>query len=152
MVKLPWMLLLVAVVIVLGMGVAAYALLSQDQTGSNQNGSTVNELLDRQSERSCGLPAADSVAAVSKIEVHDQGFKPSEVTVRVGQTVKWQNVGQDGRRVASQDGPEHSRCFGLESDRLDKGDEYRFTFTKPGSWQFRDESSASSVGTVTVTE
>ena len=73
-------------------------------------------------------PAAAPVAS-SSVTIKGFAFSPAAITVKVGTTVTWTNMDQDAHTVTAKDS-----TFG--SQALDTGASYRFTFTKPGTYDY----------------
>lgn len=82
-------------------------------------------------------PTADTGAAVAPaspahagtMDMVDNRFQPSRLTVTVGTTVTWSNHGNNAHTVTSFDGL-------WDSGTLLHGDQFRFTFTAPGTYRF----------------
>ncbi|HEX4721302.1 MAG TPA: cupredoxin family copper-binding protein [Pseudonocardiaceae bacterium] len=73
-------------------------------------------------------PAAAPVAS-SSVSIKGFAFSPAAITVKVGTTVTWTNLDQDAHTVTAKDS-----SFG--SQALDTGASYKFTFTKPGTYDY----------------
>jgi plastocyanin len=73
-------------------------------------------------------PAAAPVAS-SSVTIKGFAFSPAAITVKVGTTVTWTNMDQDAHTVTAKDG-----SFG--SQALDTSASYKFTFTKPGTYDY----------------
>jgi plastocyanin len=71
-----------------------------------------------------GTPAATTV----EVRIKNFAFEPAMVTVPVGTTVVWRNT-EGFHTVLSAD-------FLLQSEPLDVGGTYSFTFTKPGTYPY----------------
>ena len=80
-----------------------------------------------------------------------QGFNPSEIQVRAGDEVRFENqhtlamqvVGteyQNGKKLANFDAPK----------ALGNGEAYTFTFTEAGIWAFKNSLEETHVGTIVV--
>lgn len=91
----------------------------------------------------------------------DKGYEPNEVTIRVGQAVRWVNNSPGEMWPAAAVHPTHaiypqksdSDCLGSSFDscrRLQPGETYEFTFTYEGDWKFHDHVRPSKTGVVTV--
>ncbi len=87
--------------------------------------------------------AAAPVAA-NTVLIKNFAFSPAALTVRVGTTVTWTNQDADAHTVTSRTGP-------LNSPTLDTGKSYRYTFTKPGTYQYLCTIHPFMTATVTVT-
>jgi plastocyanin len=70
---------------------------------------------------------AQTTAAV---ETGDDYYSPAQVTVHAGDTVTWSNVGGAAHTITSSDG-----SWG--TDDLEPNASYSFTFTQPGTYQYR---------------
>ncbi|HYU60217.1 MAG TPA: plastocyanin/azurin family copper-binding protein [Solirubrobacterales bacterium] len=70
---------------------------------------------------------AAAETAPGTVDTFDFGFDPAETTVKVGDTVTWENSGETIHTVK---GP------GFFSDGLDTGDSYEHKFTKPGTYDY----------------
>jgi plastocyanin len=77
----------------------------------------------------------------------DDRFTPSRQTVKVGTTVTWLAVGNNQHSTSSLNGL-------WDSGLIDKGTSYRFTFDKPGVYQYlcRQHLLQGMRGTITVEE
>jgi len=133
------------------------------ETGESVEGDTASQQ----------VPAADAAVNVTAtvgvnvpaevITFTDNGFVPSTVTVKKGQTVRWAN--NSGSKVwpASAVHPSHavypqksaSDCLGSSFDAcrgLAQGESWDFTFNYVGEWKFHNHLNASQWGAVIVTE
>jgi plastocyanin len=88
-----------------------------------------------------GIRQADATESV--IEISDFSFAPAQLTVPVGTTVTWVNDDEEPHTVA-----DSNTLF--RSHALDTGDEFSFTFTTPGTFQYFCTIHAHMVGTVVV--
>ncbi|MDQ2707167.1 MAG: plastocyanin/azurin family copper-binding protein [Actinomycetota bacterium] len=62
--------------------------------------------------------------------IQNLAFGPTTVTVKAGTTVTWTNADTDPHTVTSMnDGPIHSPT-------MKQGDTFRYTFTKPGRFDY----------------
>lgn len=73
--------------------------------------------------------AAATAVAVDSVAIRNFAFAPQVVTVAVGATVTWTNNDQDAHTVAATDGS-------FKSAALNTGGTFRFTFTKPGRYEY----------------
>ena len=72
-------------------------------------------------------PTLPGVSATVSLAEHF--FDPALLTVRVGSTVTWQNMGQQVHDVNARDGSFHSPLLG-------PGGTFSYTFTKPGRYPY----------------
>lgn len=78
---------------------------------------------------SAGSSTPAVLSGNAAIEIGDQFFLPTEITVTVGTTVAWTNHGQLGHTATARDG-----SFG--SSTLGFNDTFKFTFSKAGRYDF----------------
>lgn len=130
-------------VLVVGMG----WWLTQGQSSTPSNSDT-----EVNSDRACGLPSSEAITPEHTINITEAGFDTTETTVTIGQTVRWVNQDQSIHTVTSDSRPIHQKCFGFESTELAAGQQFSFTFTKAGTWNFYDHLNPQFKGFVVVTE
>ena len=74
-------------------------------------------------------PAQGAPVATDSVAIKNFAFSPAMVTVRVGTTVTWTNSDQDAHTVTATGG-------GFTSPTLNTGDLFRYTFSKPGRYEY----------------
>lgn len=74
-------------------------------------------------------PAATTDGGAVTISLAEHYFDPSLITVTVGTTVIWRNVGQQSHDVNARDDSFHSGTLG-------PGTTFAYTFTKPGRYAY----------------
>jgi plastocyanin len=74
------------------------------------------------------MPAGRGTPATVEVRIKNFAFAPAMVTVPVGTTVVWRNT-EGFHTVLSAD-------FLLQSEPLDVGGTYSYTFTKPGTYPY----------------
>lgn len=80
-----------------------------------------------------------------------EGFVPSHVYVRVGDTVRF--VSDDTTRFwpASDNHPTHQLYSEFDSKKpVEPGESWSFTFTRAGTWRFHDHMKSESIGDIVV--
>ncbi|MBF8289533.1 MAG: Copper binding protein, plastocyanin/azurin family [Chloroflexi bacterium] len=88
--------------------------------------------------------ATDAPAGDTAVEIFDNGFRASNLTVAAGSTVTWTNIGDRPHSVRSTDS-------GFEgSDVLSGGGTYEHTFDAAGTFAYVCGIHASMTGTITV--
>lgn len=91
------------------------------------------------------------VAETHRIDMTADGFSPSEVTVKAGDTVNFVNTDTETHWPASAIHPTHQLLPGFDAiGGVSAGSTYAYTFTKVGTWPFHDHLHASSTGKVIV--
>ena len=73
--------------------------------------------------------SAGAPVAANTVSIQNFAFSPGDITVRTGTTVTWTNNDQEAHTVTATD---HS----FSSPPLSPGDNYHFTFTKPGTYHY----------------
>jgi plastocyanin len=85
------------------------------------------------------------------VEITDDGFEPSTLTVSSGDTVTFENSSSDDSWPASDVHPTHQLYPGFDAEKpLLPGDSYEFTFTKTGSWGYHNHLEPDVTGTIVV--
>lgn len=86
--------------------------------------------------------------ATNSVTIQNFAFTPSSITVKVGTTVTWTNKMNVSHTVTSDDGV----TGGPNSQLIEGGKTYSFTFAKAGTYTYHCSIHSSMKGTVTVTE
>lgn len=87
------------------------------------------------------------------IEYRDGIFTPNDVSVRVGTTVTFKNLGSGKVWPASDNHPTHLLCPGFDARHpLSSGESYSFTFTKIETCPFHNHLSVSEIGQIVVNQ
>lgn len=89
-------------------------------------------------------PAATALGADQTVTVIDYDFQPAEVTINVGDTVTWQNTGDDPHTATADD-------EGFDSGRIDAGGTASQTFDSAGTFEYHCEFHPNMQATVVVT-
>lgn len=74
-------------------------------------------------------PLAVAPVATTSVAIQNFAFSPPVISVRVGQTVTWTNEDIEQHTATARD-----KAF--NSDVLDNGKSYAFTFTKAGTYDY----------------
>jgi plastocyanin len=92
-------------------------------------------------------PSPTATTAPAQIEMGDHFFDPAQLTVKVGTTVTWKDVGQSTHDLAARDG-----SFSLGS--MSFGQTFSFTFTRVGRYAYvcMQHEGDGMVGEVTVVD
>lgn len=90
----------------------------------------------------------------TKVNYTSAGFTPQTVTIKKGDTVTFENKTGKRSSVASNTHPTHLIYPEFDQYKTDQRgkDEFTFTFTKVGTWEYHDHLNAGMGGTVVVTE
>jgi plastocyanin len=76
-----------------------------------------------------GEPAQTDPVATDSVAIKNFAFSPAMVTVKVGTTVTWTNGDQDSHTATATGGA-------FRSPTLNTGDTFRYTFTRPGRYEY----------------
>jgi plastocyanin len=112
----------VAVVALAGCGAAA-------KTSAGPTPPAMTSMPGMTASASATDPSAAAPVATDSVAVKNFAFSPVTATVRVGTTVTWTNSDQDAHTVAAVGGD-------FKSTALGPGDTFRYTFTKPGRYDY----------------
>ncbi len=109
-------------------------------------------------------PVADmKKTAVTEIDYTDaNGFTPDNISIKIGDTVKFVNKSNSEMWVASADHPTHTKYSGTTRaehcpdtansafDQCAAGSEFSFTFAKAGTWGYHNHKNPRMQGTILV--
>ncbi|MEX0877513.1 MAG: cupredoxin domain-containing protein [Candidatus Spechtbacterales bacterium] len=85
------------------------------------------------------------------VELRQEGFYPSSITIRKGDTIKFVTTRNQDFWPASDPHPTHEYLDGFDSERPVNFDEsWSYTFLSAGSWPFHDHLNSSYRGEITV--
>lgn len=108
-------------------------------------------------------PSAPSPATENNVVIYtDNGYSPSTLTIKRGETITFKNQSSGSMWTASAIHPTH-RLYGGTSldehcpdtagaafDQCSAGNTYSFTFTKSGTWRYHNHLSPSDTATIIV--
>jgi plastocyanin len=96
--------------------------------------------------------SSQTVSQTPEIDITENGFKPSEITVKQGTSVIFKNTDTDGHWPASNPHPTHTDLPGFDAlQPIATGNTYSYTFTKLGTWGYHDHLHPNLHGSVIVT-
>ena len=85
------------------------------------------------------------------VELRDSGFSPTELTVRIGDTVTFKNAGTHAIWPASDPHPTHEDLSPFDPRKgVPPGESWSYTFTTPGSWRYHDHLNVTAQGEIFV--
>jgi plastocyanin len=87
--------------------------------------------------------AGPAGAATTTVSIYGSTFTPKNVTVTQGDTVTWVNRDNDTHQVLATGGQ-------FASAILKQGQKYSYTFTAPGTYNYKDELHSKLTGKITV--
>jgi plastocyanin len=90
--------------------------------------------------------------SVTIVRTND-GYEPSEVTIKKGDIILWTNESDEYHWPASDLHPTHGVYPEFDPlTPLAPAEDWKFQFNQVGDWKFHDHIRANKLGTVTVTE
>jgi plastocyanin len=99
----------------------------------------------------CGGGGSGGGDGGNVVKIEDDGFHPQTLTIKAGDTVKFENKSSDDAWPASNVHPTHLLYPGFDAKKpLLPGDTYSFTFTKTGSWGYHNHLEPDIQGTIVV--
>lgn len=138
--------LVVALLLIIGVG--AYALMRDDDSTNNtdSNGSTSSS----SSGTSEQAPESSEAVEAATITYTDDGFSPATITVKSGGSVIVTNESSETVGFKSDPHPVHTENTELNIDDVDAGQSRTFTVTTQGTWGYHNHYNASQAGTIVV--
>jgi amicyanin len=136
---LPFVVVVVVIVAIAGIAIAnkddnKAANPAPAPTSNNNNSTSQNP------------PSSSQATSSKEVSIADMAFSPANITVKKGTTVTWTNNDSVGHNVIADSGN------GPNSQILQKGQTYSFTYDTAGSFSYHCGVHPSMKGTVTVTE
>lgn len=99
------------------------------------------------------LPETNTETGNYLITIGDKGFFPRDLTIKLGETVTFENIDTIGHWPASDVHPSHEIYPEFDPKRsLVPGEKWSFTFDKPGLWRMHDHEEAIFEGSITVVD
>ena len=99
----------------------------------------------------CGGGGGSSAGGDNVVQMKADGFEPSTLTIKSGDTVEFKNESGEDKWPASNVHPTHELYPGFDAKKpLLPGDTYSFTFTKSGSWGYHNHLEPEIQGTIVV--
>lgn len=128
-------LIVIIIIIIIGVGVLLYSM-----QGYNQN--TQNATYMNQSNNQTMMNNSSNMTG-NIIYMQNGTFNPNNLTVKIGTNVQWINNDTKQHKIVSDNGI-------FQSNILNNGDSFSFTFAKAGIYGYHCGIHTSEVGTVTV--
>nr|QBK87308.1 MAG: plastocyanin/azurin family copper binding protein [Marseillevirus LCMAC201] len=82
----------------------------------------------------CWGTPTEGITTNFKVSIVDIGFKPVDITIKVGDTVIWSNEDPIWHTVTSGEPLEPNGIF--NSERLNSGDTFKYTFNEIGKYPY----------------
>lgn len=148
----------IAIVVIALVALGAYFLLSNQATAPEQ---TLSGPIQP-------YPEDSGMKPVNTILYSAEGFSPLEVSIKVGDTVRFVNNSGSGMWVGADEHPTHTDYDGTSKNdhcvdgtptggafdmcrQIPSGESWSFTFTKAGTFDYHNHARAQHGGSVTVT-
>ena len=131
-----------AIVVIILIGVAAFAIM-----GRNQSGVPQNLAVDTSQE-----PSQNKAGTQENTVIYtNAGYSPSELAVKTGTTVAFVNESDLPMWTASNPHPVHTDHAQFDHRRgVSGGETYQFSFTEPGTHTYHNHLSPQHTGTIIV--
>jgi plastocyanin len=96
------------------------------------------------------LGSADDASTVNPIMMKDNAFEPTDITINVGDQVKWTNVGNNTHTATSDDIKTGEPKETFNTGRVKKVQSASLNFNKAGQFKYHCEFHDGMTGTITV--
>ena len=144
-------LIVAALVVVLGIGAAVYALtMPSDETDTNQTATETSQPTADTSEDPAAVDATENAVGSTVITFTDDGFDKSNYSAKAGEAVTVTNDSSMDVQFSSDDHPSHRENTELNMATLSPGESGTFTPPGAGSYDFHDHINDQFTGTLTV--
>ena len=114
--------------------------------GDNQTGNQVTEPPPAES----GGESSSSQASAVTVSYENNSFNPANLTLKVGDMVKFVNNHSFDIQIESNPHPIHTSMPDFSSDRIPPGGTFEFTFTAPVSVSFHNHLNPGAGGKIVV--
>ncbi len=141
--------LAVAVVVILILAVGGFYFIKSQQSTQVAPAQVVSTPTPTQTQ----APAATEGAMMkgeTLVKITANGYNPKVVTIKVGDTVSWENDDSANHTVNSSPHPTHTDYPPLNLGLIKPGDKNSLTFDKAGTYKYHDHLNPSLTGSVTV--
>ena len=147
-------LLLICAVAVVVIGIGVVFLMGKDASApASESSDQPTTQSQAQSDSTIATDSSnDSGELAATITFTDEGFTPSQLTVKKGATVTVKNESKSKVQFSSDDHPTHRLETEMNLRVLSPGESGMFIVTKVGAWGFHDHIDDSKTGTLTVTQ
>lgn len=158
---------------IVGLIIIALIIIGISFAGGKRNAPTESDVTEQETaavststekETMENTPAAEAMkgGATEVVYTTSDGFTPDNLSVKVGDTVKFVKKSTEGMWVASATHPTHTvyggttlkeHCpdtSGTAFDQCESGNEYSFTFAKAGTWAYHNHLRVGMYGKVIV--
>lgn len=116
---------------------------TQQQPAQKQPTPTQDQSTEKQ-------PVVKSTPANHDVTLENFAFAPSELKIKVGDTVTFTQKDTAPHKIDTDPHPQHTQLPGFDSDVLTQGQTYTYTFTKAGTFTYHCHLHPSMKGTVVV--
>lgn len=144
--------IVVAIVLLLGVGAAVYALTMQPEKSTTEStGSSTSSDSSSDTTEDPDTSVSNTEGDITQITFRDDGFVKPVMTVKAGSTVRVANQSSMDLEFSSADHPTHLEEPALNMDVLAAGESGTFTApTEPGEYGFHDHLNDQFTGTLVV--
>lgn len=140
---LPFIVVIIIIAVIVGIAVGG----GDDNNNSTNPPATSNTTNNSNTPQNSGSTST-APQATNSVTIANMSFSPADITVKKGTTVTWTNNDSIAHTVTADTDTEH----GPNSDTINPGDTYTFTFTDDGTFAYHCSIHPEMTGKVTVTE
>lgn len=89
---------------------------------------------------------------IAVVRITDKGFEPATLTVSKDTKIVWTNTGKKPHQIASNPYPQNTDLPDLKSEILNSDQTYSYQATTGGSFDYHDQQSPTTNGTLIIKE
>lgn len=138
--------LIILIVVIAGLLGGGYLLLRSDADTPTSEVTSG----DSNPQTTTGSPLTNSSDVAATITYSNDGFSPSETTVKAGDTIAITNNSSSELQFASDPHPVHTNNSELNVDDVPKGETITFTVTKSGTFSYHNHVNPTDTGKIVV--
>ena len=159
---------LIAVIVIILLALAGYLAFTYKAAAPVEN-ETATTTPDTPTTPTNEASETGDAAFDATVVYSDAGFSPSNVNIKVGDTVRFVNTSGHNMWVAADEHPTHTEYDGTSTrehcangqatggtfdqcQAVPAGSFWEYTFTKAGSWKYHNHARAANTGMVTVSQ
>jgi amicyanin len=133
-----------AVIVVLA--VVAGVAVNHKSNDSSMNNMNMDNQASQESTQQAKQPKTSSAVETTSVAISNFAFSPAVIKVKVGQAVTWTNNDAVAHTVTA----DSSSSYAPNSELINKGETYSFTFTKAGTYAYHCTPHPYMKGTIVV--
>lgn len=131
-------------------GIYYFFLAKKGGYNSNQSGQYQSPATQQASPTTTQATPTPAQQSQNTVTLTTNGFSPTSLTIKVGQTVTWVNKSGEAATVNSDPHPVHTAYTPLNLGNFPDGGTLSLTFDKPGTYGYHNHLNPSERGTIVV--